>query len=374
MLKKLFSFLLIIITASSAFGCSDEYYKSESVVFSGSMVFSASLSGGNEKKATDEMKNFLSAMDGIFNANIASSEISRFNKSNAGEKMEVSSHLFAVAKEAKRVYELTGGAFNPALNSISKAWGVDKDGITKYCYGEEKMSALPDYEELKLLEPDTKLELLSLSESDGKYYMSKASSDFTLDFGGIAKGYCADELKRIAKNNGVTSGLVSISGNLMLIGSNADKKPWSVGVVNPRPELSESQYVCGFYETDKSVVTSGDYERYHTFVSDENSLKICHIIDGRTLLPVGVERANNEIGYKNSDRFVISASVIGESSMLCDALATALCVMKIEKGVELLKSTGYKGVIFTSDGYYAVVGEVEMAESVTLYKTAYSEL
>ncbi len=374
MLKKILSFLLVVAVAVSSLGCSNKYYKSESVVFSGSMVFSASLSGGKEKKAADEMKDFLSAMDGIFNANIAASEISRFNKSKAGEETEVSSHLYAVAKEAKRVYELTGGAFNPALSSISKAWGVDKDGIVKYCYGGEQMAALPDYEELKQLEPDTKLELLSLSESNGKYYMSKASDDLKLDFGGIAKGYCVDELKQIAKNNGVKSGIVSISGNLMLIGANADKKPWSVGVVNPRPETNEGQYVCGFYEKDVSVVTSGDYERYHTFGDDENTLKICHIIDGKTLLPVGVERTGNEIGYKNSARFVISATVIGESSMLCDALATALCVMEPTKGVEFLLSTGYKGVIFTSDGYYAVVGEVEMAESVTLYKTAYSEL
>jgi thiamine biosynthesis lipoprotein len=362
------------MTALSAFGCGGEYYKSESVVFSGSMVFSASLSGGKEKKAADEMKEFLSAMDGIFNSNIASSEISRFNKSAAGAVVEVSSHLYTVAKEAKRVYQLTNGAFNPALSAISKAWGVDKDGIAKYCYGGEKMPELPDYEELKQLEPDTKLELLSLSESNGKYFMTKASSDFTLDFGGIAKGYCVDELKRIAENNGVKSGIVSISGNLMLIGANAEKKPWSVGVVNPRPEINAGQYVCGFYEKDKSVVTSGDYERYHTFGNSENELKICHIIDGRTLLPIGVELADNENGYKKSAGFVISATVIGESSMLCDALATALCVMNIENGVELLKSTGYKGVMFTSDGYYAVVGEVEMAESVTLYRTAYSEL
>ena len=377
MLRKILTFLLIVITAFMTLGCNGdgEYYKSESVVFSGSMVFSAQLRGGNEKQAIHEMESFLIAMDGIFNANIASSEISRFNESEVGVEVEVSTHLYDVANEAKRIYELTDGAFNPALSSISKAWGVDKDGIAKYCYGGEKMSALPTYYNLTAHRNDTDLSLLTLSAHDGKLYMSKGSSGFRLDLGGIAKGYCADQLKKIAVRNGVKSGILSISGNLMLIGQNVDGNKWSVGVNNPRPEKHDAQYVCGFREEDKSVVTSGDYERYHYFGSGENTLKICHIIDGRTLLPVGVEVADD--GYKNSQSYVISATVIGESSLACDAYATALCVMSPLDSVGFLTSLateGYKGVIFTSDGKYAVVGEMEMAESVTLYKTAYEQL
>lgn len=199
----------------------------------------------------------------------------------------------------------------------------------------------------------------------------------TLDFGGIAKGYCVDKLKRIATENGVKSGIISISGNLYLIGKNESgdtSKKWGVGVNNPRRTATEpDQYVCGFYESDASVVTSGDYERcYDYLVTADQKIKICHIIDGRTLMPIGVKR-NADGTYVQSSDYVISATVIGESSLVCDAYATAVCVLGIDDGAKLLRDNGYEGIIFTADKKYLVVGETEMADSITLYKTAYAQ-
>ncbi len=372
MLKKIVSLIMIITTLFAFVGCEKRYYRVESTVFSGSMVFSATLYGGKEKAAATEMKAFLAQADGIFNVNVAASELSRFNESKANVDVEVSKHLYDVAMAAKEVFVQSNGAFNPALGAISAAWGVDVNGIMRYCYGGEQMSALPTEAELEEMRATTDLSSLELKEAAGKYYLSKTDERLTLDLGGIAKGYCADELNKIARSYDVKSAILAVSGNLMLVGNNAEGKKWSVGVTNPRPEKSPDQYVCGFYESDVSVVTSGDYERFHTFGEGNDSVRICHIIDGRTLLPIGVERT--AVGYKNADSFVVSATVIGDSSLLCDAYATAVCVMGVQEGVSFLTERGYKGIIFTSDGKYAVVGEMEMAESATLYLTAYEKV
>lgn len=55
---------------------------------------------------------------------------------------------------------------------------------------------------------------------------------------------------------------------------------------------------------------------------------------------------------------MISATVVGESSMLADAYATAVCVMGLTDGAAFLEEKGYAGVIFTSDGRMKIVGSI----------------
>ena len=62
---------------------------------------------------------------------------------------------------------------------------------------------------------------------------------------------------------------------------------------------------------------------------------------------------------------VISATVIGASSMLCDAYATAVSVMGLEAGAAFLESAGYRGIIFTSDKRMKTVGEVKLYDPQT---------
>ena len=86
--------------------------------------------------------------------------------------------------------------------------------------------------------------------------------------------------------------------------------------------------------TDKSVVTSGAYERYF---DGEDGKRYGHILDPKTGKPV------------NSD--LLSVTVIGAESKQCDALATAFYVMGIQRAAEFLG--GYPEIdalLFTQDG------------------------
>lgn len=369
-MKKAFAVILCVITALSCLACTTGYYAVDGTVFSSGMVFSARISGGNERKTAQKMQDFLTEADGIFNTNIPASEISLVNAADKNERVEVSEHFYAVASLALEISAKTDSAFNCALSPVSRAWGVDIDGIARYCYGGQSVDGFPTKAELSEIRPLTSASGYAALSEDGKYYIVKSESGLTLDFGGIAKGYCTDILRQIATENGVKSGVISISGNTVLIGKKADGSSWGVGVNNPRRKSdADKQYVCGFYESDISVVTSGDYERYY----EHNGVRVCHIIDGRTLFPVGVERTESG-EYRNTTDYIISATVIGPSSAAADAYATAVTVLGLEKGTALLRENGYKGVIFTADGKCAIVGEIEMSQSETLYLTEYEKI
>ena len=60
--------------------------------------------------------------------------------------------------------------------------------------------------------------------------------------------------------------------------------------------------------------------------------------------------------------------------MECDALSTAICVVGIERGKQLLIDKGLSGLIFTADKKMAKVGEIEFVASQTLYQTEYERL
>lgn len=80
-----------------------------------------------------------------------------------------------------------------------------------------------------------------------------------IDFGGIAKGYTSAAVMKIFKDCGVTSGLVSLGGNVQALGSKVDGSSWKVAIQNPD---SEENYLGVLNIRNKAVITSGGYERY----------------------------------------------------------------------------------------------------------------
>lgn len=345
-------------------GCSKGYETFSSVVFSSGMTFEASLYGGSPESATNEMLELFDAVDKAVNVSRSDSYLSNFNAASAGVSVQVDAITYYLTQKSTEAYLQTGGAFNPALGSISKAWGVDNDGIKKYAYGDSKMESLPSYDYLTSLADTTDMTAaLTVFESDGKYYLEKSIDGFTLDFGGIAKGYCADECKRIALKHGITSGVIKISGNVMLIGDyivGSQNRAWGIGVVSPRGY----GYVCAFDKRGTvTAVTSGDYERCY-FFGDDN-LRVCHIIDGSTLMPIGIGLTDGVYSQLNS--YVISATVIGESSMLADVYSTAICVMGAEAGYNFVTEKGYEAIIFTSDKKRIISPSLLLKDGYTEY-------
>ena len=100
--------------------------------------------------------------------------------------------------------------------------------------------------------------------------------DTHLDLGGIAKGYIADRLCEQLRRDGVTSGIISLGGNIACIGSKGSgskASPFRVGI--EKPYSNQSQIVGVVEASDETVVTSGVYQRYF----EKDGIQYHHILD-----------------------------------------------------------------------------------------------
>ncbi|WP_219620144.1 FAD:protein FMN transferase [Bacillus canaveralius] len=235
---------------------------------------------------------------------IPGSEISRINRS-AGMKYErLSGETYEVLSRAIEFSRYCQGLFDVTIGPLVTLWNNGKDTFKP---PEEsrirKIVPLVDYSDL-LLDPCEKAAgLQRLGQS--------------IDLGGIGKGFAGDQFLEVFKKYGVASAFTNIGGNVMALGTKPDGSPWRVGIQHPRQENSLMGLVS---VADKTVVTSGDYQRY--FI-DSNGKRHHHILDPST-------------GYPAKSGLV-SVTIVAYSSMAADALSTILFVAGMEKGLELLR-------------------------------------
>ena len=142
----------------------------------------------------------------------------------------------------------------------------------------------------------------------------------------MAKGYIADRLKYELTSAGVTSAIINLGGNLMMVGSKPDGKPFKIGVM--KPEAGSNENLTSFEISSASAVTSGSYQRFF----EQGGVTYHHILDPKTGLPA-------ESGLK-------SVTVVCENSAIADILSTALFVVGESEGRKLLEK-------FTRFGYYS---------------------
>jgi thiamine biosynthesis lipoprotein len=145
--------------------------------------------------------------------------------------------------------------------------------------------------------------------------------------GGIAKGYAVDQAVEVLTSEGIASCFVDAGGDGRYVGTKPDGNMWTVGLQNPD---KQGDFITVMYLKDMAVATSGNYERYFS-----DAAKVSHISDPRT-------------GYSVNE--LISATVIAETTMDADALATTVFVLGEEEGLQLIESLdGVECLIITSD-------------------------
>jgi len=151
-----------------------------------------------------------------------------------------------------------------------------------------------------------------------------------IDLGAIAKGYAADEIVKLLKDNGVSSAIIDLGGNIFVLGKKQDGSPWKVGVQNP--EKSGSDTIGFVTASDKSIVTSGVYERYFEFEGKSYH----HIL-------------NPETGYPY-EKDVLGVSIVSDTSIDGDSLSTTLFALGVDEGLKLIESLdGVNAIFITRD-------------------------
>ncbi len=256
----------------------------------------------------DELERYHRLFD-IYNEYEGINNLKTVNDNAANAPVTVDSAIIELLSDAKAYYVVTNGKFNPAIGSVLSLWHkAREDGIN-----DPANAYLPDMLALQNaaqhIEPDS---IILDTENSTVFF---TDSEMKLDVGAIAKGW---SVQRVCEN--APSGLlISVGGNVYATGpKGADGTPWSVGITNP---TGDSDYLHILNITGGSVVTSGSYQRAYSV----DGKLYHHIIDPQALYP---------------SELWTSVTVVIDDSGLADVLSTALFLLNIEQGQELLDRFG----------------------------------
>ena len=219
-----------------------------------------------------------------------------------------------VLERSKYYSGISDGAFDVTIKPILDLWS------SKYSPGGTYMPPTTD-------EINETLQLVDHSKIIIEEGSITLQPNMSIILGGIAKGYSVDRAIESLKLDGITSGFVNAGGDGYFIGMNEKNVSWNIGLQNPD---QSAEAVTRMAISDMAVATSGNYERYFS-----DAAKVSHISDPRT-------------GYSSQE--LISATVIANTAMDADALATAVFVLGENAGIEMIESLeGVECLIITDD-------------------------
>ncbi len=273
--------------------------------------------GKEAEKAAEKALNRIAEIENKMSIKIESSEISKLNAKAGVSEEKLSADTYSVLEKAVRFSEATEGAFDLTIEPIVKLWGIgtDTERIPSKHEIIEKLK-LVNYRDIILDSKNTTARLKLTNQS--------------IDLGGIAKGYAADEVKEILINDKINSALINLGGNVYALGNKLDGSKWNIGIQNPID--TRGQYLGTVSVTDKSVVTSGNYERF--FIVDD--IRYHHLFDPKTRYP--------------SESGIISTTIISDMSIDGDVMSTSTYILGLEKAQKLVESIeGVEAVFVTTD-------------------------
>lgn len=254
----------------------------------------------SNKEFNKEVDSIFKAIDQAASAYLSNSEISRLNKNRFLEN--VSPLLIEHFNKAHEMYNLTEGYFDPTLSSLIEIWGFGKN--TK-----------PTVDTASVKKYLSKIGFKDAYKIEGNNIkLLKDSVD--VNFTAMGEGFAIDEIADYFDSQSIQNYKVEIGGEMRTKGKSSREKYWLIGLQNPAAEDDPSldQLMAKLELQNEALSTSGTYRK---FFIDEKGVKRGHIINPKTGFPVKHE--------------LVSVSIISESAILSDAIATAMMAMGFEK-------------------------------------------
>lgn len=307
-----------------------------STIFAMDTVMDIQVYGGEEAEGLlADAENQIRTLEKELSVTDKNSEIAGLN---AAGSAELSKEPAQIMKEALMYCDSTDGALDITIYPVLRAWGFTTGEYQ--VPGDEEIAGLlenVDYRSVKLEDVDADgsdgQEAGSNTDADGSddqaagsntdaASMGDSAADrnddqasvlctipegMQVDLGSVTKGYTSRKLAQYFRDNGATSALINLGGNVECVGNKPNGSKWNVAIKSPFKD-SDSGILGVIQASDEAIITSGGYERYF----EENGETYWHIIDPSTGKP-----ARNGL---------ISVTIIGKDGLMCDALSTALFV------------------------------------------------
>lgn len=262
------------------------------------------------EEALSAAKDCVKELDRKLSAYSHDSEISVINRNAGVSPVAVSKETFRLIKHSVMYSQLTDGCFDITSRPLSQFW---KNAM--------KCSELPDSGSIDSVRELVNYRDIILDNASRTVMLRQKGQQ--LDLGAIAKGYAADEVRKLLLSYGVKNAVINFGGTVVNIG-----EPRNIGI--QKPFSPNGQTFAGITVPDgKAVVSSGLYEQFHII----DGRLIHHIADVRTGLP--------------SDSGLIAVTLIGDSAEELDALATAAFIMGAKQSARLLKMQNIEAVFIT---------------------------
>lgn len=317
-----------VLMAVFPVACAADEEKVTGELFAMDTIMTLTAYGQNAEAGIKAAEDEIHRLDALLSTGSEESEVSEINRRSAEGKLKtvtLSEDSSALMEESLQLYEDTDGAFDITVYPLMQLWGFTSGNYH-----------VPTEEELREVMRKVGADGISYDEETREAAFSKKGME--IDFGGIAKGYTSSRIMDVFRDAGVTSALVSLGGNVQVLGTKPEGKLWKIGIQNPAGDGT----FLGILETaDEAVITSGGYERFF----EENGTVYHHILDAATGRPARSGLA--------------SVTIVSGDGMLADGLSTALFVMGKEKAADYWKAHNgeFQMVLYTEDGkLYATEG------------------
>lgn len=259
----------------------------------------------------EELKQYHKLYD-IYNSYDGINNLKTINDNAGIAPVKVDKEIIDLLKFSIDLYDKTNGQTNIALGSVLKIW----HNYRNYGIDNPASATLPSMNELEEAAKHCDIHNIIIDEEASTVYLN--DPEMSLDVGSIGKGYAVQKVSEYAKELGYNNIVISVGGNISVVGPKADESLWKFGIQNPDLE-SEQASIQSVKLVNTCLVTSGDYQRYYTV----DGVDYCHIIDPDTLMPAD---------------FCKSVTVITPNSGEADALSTALFCMPFEEGLAFINS------------------------------------
>lgn len=304
---RILAMILCLVMMFSLAACS-ETKESQRQVFAMDTVMNLIAYGPKAESGLSAAESVIRSMDAMLDPDLETSTTYAINNAN-GSNVSISGQVAKMLSTADVVYRQSNGALDLSIFPVIQRWGFHNGRY--YVPTPEELAS-----DLSMRCFDSMV--LTSFPSSGSYAVSFPAGA-QLSFAAVGKGNASENAISAMRNVGVTSGIVSMGGNVQTLGVKPDGTNWNIAVQDPN---NPSTYLGVISVGETAVVTSGAYQRYFT----QNSKTYHHLINPESGNPI-----NNTLS---------SVTIICEDGTMADCLSTAMFILGESKSLNYWRTYG----------------------------------
>ncbi|QIZ76972.1 FAD:protein FMN transferase [Ferrimonas lipolytica] len=234
-------------------------------------------------------------------------------------------------------HQLSDGYFNIAIGPVVQVWRRYRNQCTALKMANDDCLIPTDKELIDAIKYSD-ISNIKLNKTVGTVSMAEGMS---LDLGGIAKGWMAEQVYQQLVDAGVASFVINAGGNIRHFGQHPEKRLFTTAIEDPICKKANfepakcNQFDNQFHEIvaaeDIAVVSSGNYLKYFTV----DNVDYHHIINPKTLFP--------------KTTGISTTVVLNDNHIYADVLSTTLFLMPLDKAIKMAEDLQYVEAVWYLD-------------------------